>query len=78
MTSYASSRLVTSRHVSSRLFTSLEHNRRVESYRHYRVVETHRMPGRAASGAALDPELAAHHRGRTRVPLGTLGQRCWI
>jgi len=51
-----------------RVVTSLEHNRRVESYRHYRVAETHRMPGRAASGGALAPEPAARHRGRTRVP----------
>jgi len=35
---------------------------------YYRVVKTHRMPGRAASGAALAPEPAALHRGRTPGP----------
>ena len=34
------------------------------------------MPGRAASGAALDPELAAHHRGRTRVPMDLSQHLC--
>jgi len=34
----------------------------------YSVAKTHRMPGRAASGAALAPEPASLHIGRTPGP----------
>ena len=84
------SRLVTSRHVSSRRWSItgesshtditgcrvIQTLQGAESHRHYRVVETHVMPGRAASGGVLAPELAAHHRGRTRVPMDLSQHLC--
>jgi len=43
------------------------HTYRVLSYT-YRMAKTHRMPGRAASGGALVPELAVRHRGSDHRP----------